>query len=273
MNNKQGRPESKNADYFPHQTETSNELLFLERKYAAEGYRAYWRLLELVTKADDHHIKLQTENQTLTFRYGMNVPVEILDECIKYLVEVEFIDKHMYEEENIIWVPWVIEKLKPVYANRQKSPPQKEGNKIVSSSRNPQYSKVSKEKKRKPSIVVKDETTTDVGKVKTSSLVSKDIDDYKNRYPDLDVDKSLTKLKKYNPNYGADDATKWLDNDLAKGWNIKQPEWTYYPSGSVKIYCSKCGERESANDIRAANSEVSACCKVEYVPEPMNSTA
>ena len=25
MNNKQGRPESKNADYFPHQTETSNE--------------------------------------------------------------------------------------------------------------------------------------------------------------------------------------------------------------------------------------------------------
>ena len=153
MNKKNGRPDSLNADYFPHQTETSNELLFLERKYAAEGYRAYWRLLEMVTKADDHHIKLKSENQTLTFRYGMNVPVEILDECINYLLEVEFIDRHMWEKENIIWIPWLIEKLKPVYANRKKSPPQKEGNKIVSSSRKSQERKAKGKAKDKETTV------------------------------------------------------------------------------------------------------------------------
>ena len=261
MNNNQGRPESKNADYFPHQTETSNELLFLERKYAAEGYRAYWRLLELLTKADDHHIKLQTENQTLTFRYGMNAPDEILDECIKYLVEVEFIDKHMYEQENIIWVPWVIEKLKPVYANRKKSPPYKKGNKIVSSSRKPQYSKESKVKKRKASIVVKGKTTTDVGKV---------LNDYKRKHKDLDIDKSLTKLKKHNKNPNAQDISNWFNKDIDEGWNIKQPDFKITEGGSIRAYCSKCGKKDILGTKYGAKTEMSQCCNAEYVPKPFN---
>ena len=50
MNKKLGRPISNNVPYFPHYTETSNELMFLERKHGAEGYRAYYRLFEMIAK-------------------------------------------------------------------------------------------------------------------------------------------------------------------------------------------------------------------------------
>ena len=264
MSKKNGRPESKNAEYFPHHTEISNELLFLERKYDSEGYRAYWRLLEMVTKADDHHIKLQTENQTLTFRYGMNVPVEILDECINYLLEVEFIDRHMWEKENIIWIPWLIEKLKPVYANRGKSPPQKVGKRIVSSSRKSQYRKGKAKGKDKDK-----ETTVKGSKSVFTPIDDLDIKNVKEDYKGTDVDKSLKRYLKYygDKNPSVEGFKDWLDNDEAKGLNIKQPSYKQFDSGNIRAYCSKCGESDTLGSIQGTR-ELTRCCGAEYQPEP-----
>ena len=58
---KVGRPKSKNVPYFPHYTEVLQNLTILENVYGAEGYRAYYRLLELLTKTNDHYIELKTE--------------------------------------------------------------------------------------------------------------------------------------------------------------------------------------------------------------------
>ena len=147
MSKKNGRPESKNAEYFPHHTEISNELLFLERKYDSEGYRAYYRLFEMVAKAEHHHIHIKTENQKLTFRYTMNVDKEILDDVINYLVEIEFIDPNLYQNEQIIWIPRFVEKFREVYRKRERSLPYKQGNTIIVSATETH----SKEKKRKVS--------------------------------------------------------------------------------------------------------------------------
>ena len=121
---KSGRPDVKNVAYFPHFTVNSSELKFLEMKHGSEGYRAYYRLLETVAKTDDHYIKLETENQILTFRYEMNIEVEILDDIIYYLVDVDFIDKHLYQNEKVIWIQSFVDKLRPVYSNRRKELPQ-----------------------------------------------------------------------------------------------------------------------------------------------------
>ena len=61
MSKKNGRPESWNADYFPHHTEVSMELKYLEHTYGAEGYRAYWRIQEQLAKADYHYLNLEKE--------------------------------------------------------------------------------------------------------------------------------------------------------------------------------------------------------------------
>ena len=176
MSKKNGRPESWNADYFPHHTEVSMELKYLEHTYGAEGYRAYWRIQEQLAKADYHYLNLEKEYDIQTFRLNCNVPSEILDEVVEYLLDRGVLDKDMYDE-NKLWMPKLIELLKPLYSNRRKSPPQKVGTDIVTTCKNPQYSKVSKEKKRKPSIVVSEKTTTDVDKV---------IDDFKDNNKDLD---------------------------------------------------------------------------------------
>ena len=257
MSKKVGRPKSKNVPYFPHYTEPTSELTFLENCYGAEGYRAYFKLLELLTKTNDHHIKLQTETQVLTFRYSMNVEKEILDKVINYLVEMEFIDSHMYYKENIIWIPDFVDCFKLVYYKRGRGIPQKVGNKIVSDTRNTQYSKYSN-KVTNNSIVDDETTTTDVGKV---------INDFKKKHKDLDVDKSITKLKKQNPNPNATDVTNWLSNGLAKGWDTKQPEYKKTTDDNVVAYCSKCGNKHILGDIRGIY-EQSDCCHAEYQPEP-----
>ena len=253
-----GRPESKNAPYFPHFTEPLNELVFLEKRYGAEGYRAFYRLIEMVTKADDHHIKINTENRLLTFKFGMDVPDKILDGTIDYLLEVDFIDNDLYHGEKIIWIEYLVNKLKPVYWHRKKNPPKKVGNKIVSGLRNSQKRKVSKEKK-----------TKDKGSY--TSINDLDIKQFKESYKDVDVDKSYQKYLKYykNKNPSVEGFAIWLDEDKINGINHKQPEFTFYETGNVRVYCSKCNNREIAKTINEAQFG-NSCCGVEWMPEPAN---
>ena len=144
MSKKNGRPESKNAEYFPHHTEVSSELNFLEMTHNAEGYRAFWRILEQLCGANDHYIKLETEREMLTFRYGCKVPVEILDDCIDYLVEVGFINKSLWEEEETIWIQTFVELFRGVYYKRGRDLPKKD-HKELSDTRNMQESNIRKE--------------------------------------------------------------------------------------------------------------------------------
>ena len=250
---KVGRPKSKNVPYFPHYTEASTELNFLENVYGAEGYRAYYRLLELLTKTNDHHIELKTETQILTFRYSMKVEKETLDKALEYLVEMGVIDSQMYHEENIIWIPDLVDCFKLVYYKRGRTIPEKVGSKIVSDTRNTQYSKKVSNKSKKPSRVVT--TTTD----------------YKDQYPDIDVDKSLKKLFAKNPNADDGDITRWLDSDVINGMNIKLPDFKQYETGLYKVYCAKCNAKEFANTIKDARYGES-CCGVEWLPEPTHAT-
>lgn len=253
---KVGRPKSKNVPYFPHYSEGTTELHYLENVYGAEGYRAFYRLLELLTKTNDHYIELKTEAQILTFRYSMKVEKEVLDKAIEYLVEMKVIDNHMYHEENIIWIPDLVDCFKLVYYKRGRKSPEKVGNKIVSDTRNSHYSTVTNKvtnQTKKQTKVVKAKTTTH----------------YKNQYPDIDVDKSLKKLLAKNPNADDGDITRWLDSDMINGMNIKPPDFEQYETGLYKVFCAKCNTKGFANNEKDARYGES-CCGVEWLPEPTN---
>ena len=247
--NKGGRPDVWNADYFPHAVKMSNELRYLEHTYGAEGYRAYWRILEQLAFTEYHYVKLETEYDWTTFRINCNVEKDILDNVIKYLLDRGILDEELYKE-NKLWSPYLIGLLKPLYVNRRKPPPQKVGTDIVTTCKNPQYSKVKKVKNSKHSST----TTTN---------------DLKNKYPDIDVDKSLKKLFAKNPNADDGDITRWLDSDVINGMNIKLPDFKQYETGLYKVYCAKCNAKEFANTIKDARYGES-CCGVEWLPEPAN---
>ena len=66
------RPESKNVFYFPHYTKSTSELGLIEHKHGSEGYKAYYRLQELVADADYHRLSIKTEDEKAMFELGMS---------------------------------------------------------------------------------------------------------------------------------------------------------------------------------------------------------
>ena len=256
MSKKNGRPESWNADYFPHHTEVSMELKYLEHTYGAEGYRAYWRIQEQLAKADYHYLNLEKEYDIQTFRLNCNVPSEILDEIITYLLDRGVLDKDMYDE-NKLWMPKLIELLKPLYSNRRKSPPQKVGTDIVTTCKNPQYSKQSKDKAEN----TKDITTTDDFDVyKSDDMVSKVIDSYKQDNPELDTDKTFYELKKRNPNPTPDDVIRFFENALDNNMDIKRPD-----DDAIEIQCSECDNLDYCYSLEDMKETLSWCCKAKWI--------
>ena len=119
------RPESKNVFYFPHFTKSTVELDLIEHKHGSEGYKAYYRLMELVADADYHGLLVSTEDEKLMFDLGMNCNQDVINDVIRILIEKGRIDKNLWEIDNIIWMQDFVETLKPVYVNRRKDLPNK----------------------------------------------------------------------------------------------------------------------------------------------------
>lgn len=144
MESKLSRPESKNVFYFPHYTKKTFELEFIEHQHNSEGYKAYYRLMELVADADYHRLSLNTEDEKAMFYMGMKCDKDVIDDVIRILIGRGRIDKQLWEEKNVIWMQDFVETLKPVYVNRRKPLPTKD---LVSTSNNIEKRKEKERKK------------------------------------------------------------------------------------------------------------------------------
>ena len=261
--NKGGRPDVWNADYFPHAVKTSNELRYLEHTHGAEGYRAYWRILEQLAFTDYHFVKLENEYDWTTFRINCNVDKDILDDVIKYLLDRGILDEELYKE-NKLWSPYLIEKLRPLYERgRRKKAPKKQGKDIVITCDNSQDSKVKETKAEK----TKDKKNKAKGSY--TPINESHLKEFKESYKDIDVDKSYEKYLKYykDKNPSIEGFAIWLDEDEINGHNMKEPEWSFYKTGLVRVYCAKCNTKGFANTTKDAKHGES-CCGVEWLPEP-----
>jgi hypothetical protein len=247
------RPKSKNVFYFPHYTKRTSELELIEHKYNSEGYKAYYRLQEMVADADYHRLSLATEDDKDMFELGMNCKQEVVDDVIRILLDRGRIDRDLWENEKVIWMQDFVETLKPVYVNRKKTLPDKNkvstGSNSISTCSNTEKRKEKKREGKK-------------SREKDDSLLS--LAEYQKQFPDKNVDKSFNKYLKYFDNPSHKGATEWLTNEKEK----KKPQFRKSPTGFYIAYCSKCGNKQIPNDewqIKAG----STCCGVDYVPEPI----
>ena len=78
------RPDSKNVFYFPHYTKKTSELHLIEHKHNSEGYKAYYRLQELIADADYHRLSLATQDEKDMFELGMKYKQEVVEVVISY---------------------------------------------------------------------------------------------------------------------------------------------------------------------------------------------
>ena len=245
------RPESKNVFYFPHYTKATSELALIEHKHNSEGYKAYYRLQELVADADYHRLSLATQDDKDMFDLGMNCKQEVVDDVIKILLDKGRIDRELWEDESVIWMQDFVETLKPVYLNRRKPLPDKNivptSNNSISTGSNTEKRKEKKRKEKK-------------SREKDDSLLS--FDEYQKQFPDKNVNKSLSKYLDYTDNPSHKGAIGWLTNEKEK----KKPQFRKSSTGFYIAYCSKCGDKQMPpNEWQI--KEGSTCCRVEYVKE------
>ena len=240
------RPDAKNVFYFPHYTKSTIELNLIEHKHGSEGYKAYYRLQEMVGDADYHRLSIATEDEKDMFDLGMNCKQEVVDDVIRILLDRGRIDRELWENESVIWMQDFVETLKAVYVNRRKPLPDKN---IVSTCSNT-------EKRKEKKIKGKE------SREKDDSLLS--LDEYQKQFPDKNVDKSLSKYLDFADNPSHKGAMNWLANEKEK----KKPQFRKSTTGFYIAYCSKCGVKHTPKDKWQIN-EGSTCCRVEYVPEPI----
>ena len=241
------RPESKNVFYFPHYTKSTSELGLIEHKHGSEGYKAYYRLQELVADADYHRLSIKTEDEKAMFELGMNCKQEVIDDMVRILLDRGRIDRELWENEKVIWMPDFIKTLRPVWTKRGKDLPNKSNSDFISVPRTLQKRKEKKIKEKE-------------SREKDDSLLS--VGNYEKLFPDKNVDKSLSKYIDYTDKPNHKGAINWLTNEKGK----KKPEFRKSSTGFYIAYCSKCGNKQMPNNEWQIR-EGSSCCHVEYVHE------
>jgi hypothetical protein len=252
------RPESKNVFYFPHYTKSTIELDLIEHKYNSEGYKAYYRLQEMVADADYHCLSLATEDEKDMFELGMNCKQEVVDDVIRILLDRDRIDRELWENESVIWMQDFVNTLKPLYQNRRKPLPDKNivptSNNSISTSNNSISTSGNTEKRKEKKIKEKE------SREKGDSLLS--FDQYEKQFPDKNVKTSLRKYFDYSKQPTHDGATRWLKNEKIK----KKPEFKRFMSGLYEAFCEKCGKREMPDETQLKFPSTE-CCGVGYVNE------
>ena len=149
-------------------------------KYGSEGYEGFYRLQQCLGDAEFHRIDLNNDLRETEAEMCMSVNREIVEKgLVDILIEMNWLDKELYEKENILWSDKFVKSIRVVYINRRKQVPSKEDIHGVSTCKNESIVKYNIEKDRKE----KD------SRVEDDSLLS--LREYEEVFPKKDIRTSL----------------------------------------------------------------------------------
>ena len=261
-NKKSGRPESFNARYFSHEVHESDELKVMYRKFKYEGYTAYFRLYECVSKANLHRVELKNDTQKDIFLMNMDVGQEVIDLLLNLLLQTGKMNSEQWEKNQTIYLDEFVKQFKYLWYKRNKKVPNANGDYQVHKKK-----KTSNKEINTVSDVGKGNNRLEYNKIKYDKIkeeskddISLSLSEFKEKYPHLkDVSKSLNKYTSFTKKPTKEGASRWLDREK----DIKQPEFKKSKNGFYIAYCSKCGNKDFPNDnFQLKNG--SSCCHVEY---------
>ena len=242
---KNGRPIANNVDYFPHKCKDDKELRFIQHKYKSEGYEVFYRLQQCLGDAENHFIDLKDELQKSMFYMVMQVEQEVVDGVIDILVGMNWLDKEVYQKDNILWSDKFVNSIRVVYINRRRSVPTKQDIYRDSTCRNKSIVEYSIEKNSK------EEESKDDNPLSFS--------DYEKLYPKKDLS-FIGKYLKENPNPKHSKAINLCEQEL----RTKPIIFNKTKSGKYRAWCSKCGKEDLPNDEWQLKKG-SECCRAEYI--------
>jgi hypothetical protein len=122
-----GRPAKHTVEWFPHEGHASEgkTLTILENHFGADGYMAWYKLLERLSTTDNHIIDCRNGEDIEFIAAKIKLLPERFESIINKMADLEAIDKALWTERKVIWCQHLVDNLKPVYDNRRQKTPQK----------------------------------------------------------------------------------------------------------------------------------------------------
>jgi len=114
------------VSYFPHDADSSggDTLTVLQSRFGNNGYAFWFKLLEKLASTDGHYLDVSNPIKWQLFIAKMGVDEITSVEIMKLLVEMEAIDKDLWELK-LIWCQKLVDNVADVYKNRRREIPQK----------------------------------------------------------------------------------------------------------------------------------------------------
>lgn len=121
------RPRTKTVEYFPHSSSASESktLFIIENRFGVAGYAFWFKLLEMLGKAEGHFLKAIGPVDWEYIGAKTKMTGEQAREILNMLSDLGAIDEELWKKNGIIWSENFIKGLEPVYAKRAVSLPKK----------------------------------------------------------------------------------------------------------------------------------------------------
>lgn len=113
------RPLKKGVDYFSHDTNIAGKTIYtLEQLFGNDGYAFWFKLLEILGQQEGLFYDCSIPSNWIFLTAKAKICEEKATEIIKILVDLEAIDRELWEKKKIIWSDNFVSRVKDVFAKR-----------------------------------------------------------------------------------------------------------------------------------------------------------
>ena len=119
-----GRKQSDTVEYFPHFVNQGKTLFILKSKYGNDGYAAWFQLLEVLCRSEDHYYDCNKEDSWQYLVAQLSIKEITATEILNLLAKLGNIDAGMWEKK-VIWCGNLVTNLSVVYRKRGRAVPEK----------------------------------------------------------------------------------------------------------------------------------------------------
>lgn len=121
-----GRPIKCTADYFPHQANASagRTVAILENRFGAEGYSAWFKLLEIITSSRNHIIDVRNAEAIEFLAARMKLQPDRLKDILDKMADLQAIDPELWTA-GVVWCQNLVDNLASLYDRRRQDIPHK----------------------------------------------------------------------------------------------------------------------------------------------------
>lgn len=120
-----GRPRKQTVDYFPHDCEHGQALFVIEQRWGNDGYAFWFKLQELLGRAEGHCLQFTTRSQWNYLCARTRLDASVCEEIMDVLADENAIDAEMWSLNRAVWSDEFVEGVADAYRKRRSEVPAK----------------------------------------------------------------------------------------------------------------------------------------------------